>query len=106
FEIDALNGRSFVKGMLEWNLPPIRFEGLGSPGFYGSWLRPALFTTALVTNPDSPAHRIDAYNVGFQVDLQLQVMHRLPMMLSVGYAKGFEGGSRGEDEFMLSLKVL
>ena len=55
FEIDALNGRSFVKGMLELNLPPIRFEKLGSPGFYGSWIRPALFTTALVTNPDSAA---------------------------------------------------
>ena len=44
FEIDALNGRSFVKGMVEWNLPPIRFEALGTPGFYGSWIRPAMFT--------------------------------------------------------------
>ncbi len=31
FEIDALNGRSFVKGMLELNLPPIRFESPGQP---------------------------------------------------------------------------
>ncbi len=36
FEINALNGRSFVKGMVEWNLPPMRFENLGSPGFYGA----------------------------------------------------------------------
>ena len=41
-----------------------------------------------------------------QFDLQLQVLHRLPMMLSFGYAKGFEGDGQGEDEFMLSLKVL
>ena len=106
FEIDALNGRSFVKGMVEWNLPPIRFEALGTPGFYGSWIRPAVFTTALVTNPDSGAARQDAYNVGLQLDLQLQVMHRLPMMLSIGYARGFDGDDHGEDEFMLSLKVL
>jgi hypothetical protein len=34
------------------------------------------------------------------------VLHRLPMMLSFGFAAGFEGGGRGEDEFMISLKVL
>jgi hypothetical protein len=106
FGIDALNGRSFAKSMLEWNLPPIRFEALGTPGFYGSWIRPAVFTTALVTNPDSREVRQEAYNVGLQLDLQLQVMHRLPMMLSLGYAKGFGGDDQGEDEFMLSLKVL
>jgi sugar lactone lactonase YvrE len=106
FEIDALNGRSFVKGMLELNLPPIRFEALGSPGFYGSWIRPALFTTALVTNPDSPGDKVEAFNVGLQLDLQLHVLNRLPMMLSLGYARGFEGDGQGEDEVMLSLKVL
>jgi hypothetical protein len=36
----------------------------------------------------------------------LQVLHRLPMMLSFGYAKGFDGDGQGEDELMLSLKVL
>ena len=50
--------------------------------------------------------RVEAYNVGVQLDLNLQVLHRLPMMLSVGYARGFEGDGQGEDEFMLSLKVL
>jgi hypothetical protein len=105
FEIDALNGRSFVKGMLELNLPPIRFEALGSPGFYGSWIRPALFTTALVTNPDSSRDKVEAFNVGLQLDLQLHVLNRLPMMLSLGYARGFEGDGNGEDEVMLSLKV-
>jgi hypothetical protein len=106
FEIDALSGKSFVKSMVEWNLPPLRFERWGSPGFYASWARPALFATALVTDLDDGDFREDAYNVGFQVDVQLQVLHRLPMMLSFGYASGFGGGGRGEDEFMLSLKVL
>ncbi len=106
FEIDALAGRSFAKAMLEWNLPPVRFESLGSPGFHASWARSALFGTALVTNPDTSTARVDAYNVGVQVDLQLHVLHRLPMMLSFGYARGFGGNDSGEDEFMLSLKVL
>ncbi|MBK7901599.1 MAG: hypothetical protein IPJ97_00630 [Proteobacteria bacterium] len=106
FEIDALNGRSFVKGMLELNLPPVRFEKFGTPGLYGNWLRPAIFTTALMTNPQSGDDRVDAYNVGLQFDLQLHVLNRLPMMLSLGYARGFEGDGKGEDEIMLSLKVL
>jgi hypothetical protein len=106
FEIDALQGKTFAKSMLEWSLPPLRFGNLGSPGFYASWLRSAVFATALVTDPDSSDFRQDAYDVGLQLDLQLQVMHRLPMMLSFGYAKGFAGNGLGEDEFMVSLKVL
>ena len=43
FEIDELGGRRFAKSVLEWNLPPIRFKRVGSPGFYLSWIRPALF---------------------------------------------------------------
>jgi hypothetical protein len=106
FEIDALSGKSFVKSMVEWNLPPLRFEHWGSPGFYASWARPALFATALMTDLDDGDLREEAYNVGFQVDVQLQVLHRLPMMLSFGYASGFAGGDLGEDEFMISFKVL
>lgn len=106
FELNALSGKVFVKSMLEWNLPPLRFEALGSPGFHASWARPALFATALITDPHDGDFRQDAYDVGFQVDVKLQIMHHLPMMLSFGYAAGFSGGGRGEDEFMLSLKVL
>jgi hypothetical protein len=106
FELNAIGGKSFAKAMVEWNLPPLRFEKLGTPGFYVSWGRPALFTTALVTDPHDGEFREEAYNVGAQLDFQLHVLHRLPMMLSIGYAAGFAGGGRGEDEFMLSLKVL
>jgi len=106
FELNALGGKSFAKSMLEWNLPPIRFENLGTPGFYVSWGRPAVFATALLTDPQDGDYRQDAYNVGAQIDFQLQVLHRLPMTLSFGYAVGFEGAGLGESEFMLSLKVL
>ncbi|HYL00125.1 MAG TPA: hypothetical protein VEU78_02955, partial [Steroidobacteraceae bacterium] len=106
FEIDALQGKSVAKTMLEWCIPPLRFEALGTPGFYVSWARPELFATALETDFNNAGLRERAYDVGAQLDFQLQVMHRWPMMLSVGVARGFEGGGYGRSEFMLSLQVL
>ncbi len=47
FEIDELAGRSFGKSVLELNLPPLRFEEVGSPGFFLGRARPALFVGAL-----------------------------------------------------------
>ena len=51
FEIDALAGRDFGKSVLELNLPPLRFEEVGSPGFFLGWARPALFVGALSAKP-------------------------------------------------------
>jgi hypothetical protein len=106
FEIDALEGKSVAKAMLEWCLPPIRFEGLGSPGFYASWARPEVFVGALETDVATAAYRHNDEDVGAQLDFQLQVMHRFPMMLSVGVAQGFGGGGLSKTEFMISLQVL
>jgi hypothetical protein len=92
--------------MLELNLPPLRFESAGTPGFYTSWARTAIFATALVTDPQDGAYRQGAYDVGVQIDFQLHVLNRLPMMLSFGYARGFGGGGLGENEYMASLKIL
>ncbi|MBS0395404.1 MAG: hypothetical protein JSR54_12310, partial [Proteobacteria bacterium] len=106
FALDALKGKSLVKSTVEWSLPPLRFEALGSPGFYVSWARPELFASVLETNPTARAYRQTAEDVGVQLDFQLHVMHRLPMMLSVGVGRGFGGGGLGTTEFMLSLQVL
>lgn len=106
FEIDALQGKSVAKAMLEWCIPPLRFEALGTPGFYLSWVRPEVFATALETDFNYAASRLQAYDLGGQLDFQLQVMHRLPMMLSVGVAQGFRGGGFATTEFMLSFQVL
>ena len=106
FEIDALQGKSLVKGMLEWCIPPWRFEDLGSPGFYVGWARPSLFATALETDVTNAEFRQQAYDVGGQLDFQLHVMHRWPMMLSLGVARGFGGGGFATTEFMASLQVL
>lgn len=106
FEIDALQGKSVAKAMLEWCIPPLRFEALGTPGFYVSWARPELFATALETEFNDAPLRERAYDVGGQLDFQLQVMHRWPMMLSMGVARGSGGGGFARTEFMLSLQVL
>ncbi|MFZ0007657.1 MAG: hypothetical protein WAK94_05425, partial [Steroidobacteraceae bacterium] len=106
FDLDALQGKSLAKSTLEWCLPPVRFEGLGSPGFYASWARPELFVGTLETDPLSHEFRQNARDIGAQVDLQLHVMHRQPMMLSVGVARGFGANGLGTTEFMLSLEVL
>ncbi len=92
--------------MLEWNLPPLRFSRIGTPRFYLSYIRPALFASSLVTNVDDSALRIDAANIGTQLDLQFTVNTRYDMTLSIGYAAGFLEGSREDDEFMVSLKIL
>jgi hypothetical protein len=106
FNIDSLSGKSLVKSTLEWCLPPVRFEALGSPGFYVSWARPEVFVEALETDLESSTYRRSAHDIGAQIDFQMHVMHRQPMMLSAGVARGFTAGGLGTTEFMLSLQVL
>jgi len=105
FEIDAISARDFVKSVAEWNLPPIRFESVGTPGFFLSWIRPAIFAAALVSDPGKSFERTFT-SVGFQLDLHFTLIHRLPMTLSAGYAAGFRKGTKLDDEIMLSLKIL
>jgi hypothetical protein len=104
FDISDINGRTFARTMLEWNLPPARFSRVGSPDFYLSWARPALFATALVTDPDTDSDTW--YSTGFQVDFQFTMMSRKDMTLSFGYAAGFRGSAYERDEFMVSLRIM
>jgi WD40-like Beta Propeller Repeat len=107
FEIDQLNGRTYARSMLEWNLPPIRFASIGTPANYLSWARPALFAGVLRTNPNDSALAQTLEDVGFQIDFRFNVMHDQEMTLSLGAAHGFgDGTTRGRNEWMLSLKVL
>lgn len=105
FGIDAIAGHSFAKSTLELNLPPVRFESVGSPGFFLKWMRPALFVGTLVTDPNRADLRNTAHDAGLQVDLEFEVANHLPMTLSAGYARGF-GNPAGKGEWMLSLKIL
>jgi hypothetical protein len=105
-DLNELDGRTYLKSMLEWNLPPLRFESVGWPGFYLSWARTALFGTGIVTDPDLSEAKSEVASVGVQVDLRFTVLSRLNMTLSLGYATAFESGIERRDEWMISLKIL
>ena len=107
FELNQVPGRNFYRGMIEWNLPPLRFDRVGTKSLYLSWARPALFVSSLTTNLDESAFKQEAQSAGFQVDFRFTWLSRMDMTLSLGYAKGF-GSSPIEDdeEFMASLKIL
>jgi hypothetical protein len=106
FELNAVPGKNFYRNMLEWNLPPIRFKRAGTPDFYLSHIRPALFASSLVTNFNDDELRERSKNMGIQLDLQFTVKTRFPMTLSVGYAKAFGEADFEDDEWMVSLKIL
>jgi hypothetical protein len=103
--LNAVPGRNFVKGLIEWNLPPIRLQHAGTPGFYATWLRPAFFVGGLVTNLDAPAARTRIADVGGQLDIRLSALSALDLTLSIGGAAAFDDG-RVRREAMISLKIL
>ncbi len=105
-ELNEIGGRNFVKGMLEWNLPPWRFRRVGTPGLHATWLRPALFATAIATNMDSGEARRSAVSLGGQVDIRINVLSNQDMTLSFGGAVALEHRYRPRREAMVSLKVL
>jgi Tol biopolymer transport system component len=62
--------------------------------------------TVIDAKPTEDALRHNYQDLGAQIDVQLNVMHREPMMLSAGVARGFGAGGLATTEFMLSLQVL
>jgi hypothetical protein len=105
FEIDAISARDFVKSVAEWNLPPIRFRSMGTPGLFLSWIRPAIFVAGLWTDPGEQFDRTFT-SAGFQLDMRFTLGHRHSMTLSAGYAAGFRKSEKVDDEIMISLKIL
>lgn len=106
FDLNAIPGRNFYRGMIEWNLPPIRFKRAGTPRFYLAHIRPAIFASSITTNVDDDALEYNAQNIGMQVDFHIEYLSRLTMTLSFGYAKGYGEGDFEDDEFMVSLKIM
>jgi hypothetical protein len=105
FEIDEIAARRFAKGTAEINLPPIRFAEVGTPAFYLSYIRPAVFAGAMATkSPEGDGHHyLDA---GAQLDLNFTVAMRLPMIFSIGVAAGWEDGHYRKTEWLASLKIM
>jgi hypothetical protein len=106
FGLNELSGLGFVKGLVEFNTPPIVLESVGTPSLYLNWLRPSIFVAGLWTDPGSPTKRNDYASLGAQVDLRFSVLHWYEMTLSAGYALGFQGSQRTGTEWMLSLKIM
>ena len=106
FEIDEIAGQDFVRSMVELNLPPLRFEEVGTPSFYLQDLHASLFAGLLRTDFGDSLFEETYETVGAQVDLAFTIVHRLPMTLSFGYAQGYIDGRKWDEEWMLSLKIL
>ncbi|MDH3645731.1 MAG: hypothetical protein OER80_03070 [Gammaproteobacteria bacterium] len=106
FDIDQLSGQDFGKSIIEWNLPPVTFKEVGIPAFYLSWMRTALFAGTLVTDIGSGTFDKTYNSLGIQTDLHFTIVHRLPMTLSVGFAQGYVGSNKFDNEWMVSLKIL
>ena len=105
FDIDQISARSFVREMVEWDLPPIVFESAGTPGFYLNWLRPAVFGAALFADPGKSTSK-NYGSLGTQADLRFSVLHWYETMLSFGFAIGLQGTKRVGSEWMVSLKIM
>jgi hypothetical protein len=105
FAIDAISARRFAKSVVELNLPPVRFADVGRPSLYLSSLRTAAFAGILAAQPGIGPHRT-LETIGAQADWNFTVALRLPMVLSMGYALGFEHGQRRHGQAMISLKIL
>jgi hypothetical protein len=104
--IDEIAGRNFVKALVEWNLPPLRLRHAGTPGFYATWIRPAIFAGGLLTNLDDRRVRERAADIGGQIDFRFSVLSALDMTVSVGGAVAFRGETGPRREAMVSLKIL
>ena len=105
FDIDEISAHRFARVMGELNLPPIRFRDVGTPSLYLSSARTAFFAGALVAEPSIGETRT-LETVGVQVDFNFTAALRLPMVLSLGYAEGFEDGDDHGGETLLSLKIM
>ena len=84
----------------------MRFEEVGTAAFFLSYARPAVFGGAmLLSSPEERSYRL--FDVGAQVDLGFTVVMRLPMVFSIGVARGFgDKDIDGRTEYMASLKIL
>jgi hypothetical protein len=105
FEINEIEARTFARVVGELNLPPVRFSDVGVASLFLSSARAAMFAGVLEADPGVGEAR-SLQTVGAQIDFNFTAAFRLPMVLSIGYAEGFEDGERRGSQTMLSLKIM
>lgn len=104
--LNEIGGRNFVRSLVELALPPVRFSRVGTPGFYLSFIRPAVFAGGLVTNMDEPARRRTATTLGGQIDLRATMLSSLDLTLSIGAGLRLQRHAAPRREAMISLALL
>ena len=104
-DICSISGTNFLRAMVEFDLPPLRFREVGIIPFYLRWMRTSLFSSALATNIENNSLRPMYYNIGIQVDFQFVALSLLRTYLSFGYAAAVDNSSSYTHEFMMSLKL-
>jgi len=104
--IDQVGGGDYLKETLEWVLPFLRFSRLGVPGFYASWAQLAVFSSHLDLNRETRAQRLEARDLGAQLDLSLTLFSSLESTLSLGWAAGHAQGAPAGHEVMASLRII
>ena len=104
-ELNEIGGRNFAKSTIEWNLPPLHFRRVGTPGFYLTWMRPAVFAGGLMTNLDAAGIRRTVSTAGGQLDFRLNMLSSMDLTVSVGGAIAFEKNAAPRREAMVSLKL-
>ncbi|MGD8728045.1 MAG: hypothetical protein PVH40_10395, partial [Gemmatimonadales bacterium] len=109
--INEVGGVNYVRGQLEWMLPPLRFRRVGIPSFYLRWAGLSFFATGLMTNVDDLVARVTRTrrtlgSVGAQLDLRVVTLSHLNSTFSIGFAVAGERGAPLSHQFMFSFKIL
>ncbi len=105
-EIDELSGTNFGKAMLEWRLPPLRFQRFGVPSLYLTWVSAVLFGSSITSNINDDTLRETVNDVGMQIDFKVVMFTNLSCTLSLGYAYAWGADRPSANEFMASLKIM
>ncbi len=105
-ELNEVGGRTFVRALVDWNLPPVHFRRAGGKSLYLTWARTSIFAAGLVTDPEETALRATSRGAGVQIDFRFVLMSNLDLTLSLGWASARAGDGRTGDELLASLKIL
>ena len=105
-ELNEIGGTDFVKGTIEWTLPPLRFSRFGHPAVYANWATLALFGAGIKTDIEHEETSREVASAGVQLNLRIVFFSSLQTTFSAGYAQAFERGLGPRDEVMVSLKIL
>ncbi|MCW5977693.1 MAG: hypothetical protein KIT09_06430 [Bryobacteraceae bacterium] len=105
-DLNSIGGKRFVRTMVEWNLPPVKFQRLGATYLYCNWMRLSLFTSGLASDGTGTGRRAAWGNAGAQLDFRIVPFSFLNSTFSAGYARARATTGQSSGEWMISLKLL